>query len=239
MQVKDNAMNGLYSYLIYGTLTIISTIVAGGCHMGLMFGGISGDQSDPTGLAAKVADKAAEVADQIGGLNGFGGVLMDGYLSHMDAHMGFGGMANLADPNGHMMVRFSNQSDQDCTFYAVYLASYMGMDNRTMEVNVPAGDVVTVEMPSMEIIGLGSLTVVGAVAVHMADGRDILNTMAVPGLLGSDYQNGQIYHCFLTPDADDLDADGNSEELTVITQALQLHMRLDGMAGHTHMMTAL
>ena len=232
-------MNGLYGYLIYGTLAIISAIGVGGCHMGLTLANSSGDQSDPTGLAAKVADTAVVVVDQIGGLNGFGGMLMDGYRSHMDTDMGFGGMANMADPNGHVMVRFHNESDQDGTFYAVYLASHIGMDNRTMEVNVPAGDVVTVEMPSMEIIGLGSLTVVGEVAVHMADGRDILNTMAVPGLLGSDYQNGQIYHCFLTPDAEDLDADGNSEELTVITQALQLHMRLDGMAEHTHMMMAL
>lgn len=113
----------------------------------------------------------------------------------------------------------------------------MGIDEQVLEVDVPAGGEVAIELPCSEIIGLGSLTVVGDVAVQLADGTEFENTMCVPAFLGSDYLCESAYHCFLTTDIDDLDADGDTEELIVTTEALDFHTGPGGMGGHGHMMT--
>lgn len=210
-----------------------------GCGMGFTFTGMMGggmDGREPTGLAAQVAGKAATIVEQIGGEDGFGGTVLDGYVSHMENHMGFHGLADLADPDGYMTVVLHNESAEDSTFDLVYLASHMGIDEQVLGVDVPAGGEVTVELPCSEIIGLGSLTVVGESAVQLADGTEFENTMCVPAFLGSDYVCESVYHCFLAPDVDDLDGDGDTEELIVTTEALDFHTGPGGTDGHGHMM---
>ena len=116
------------------------------------------------------------------------------------------------------------------------MASHLGLDEQTLDVSVPTGEMIGTELPCSEIIGLGSLTMVGETAVHLADGTGIDNRFCVPGFLGSDYLCQGIYRCFLTPDVDDLDENGDTEELVVITDALRFHMGSGGVAGHGHMM---
>lgn len=201
---------------------------------GIGAGGNGGRRT--TGLATEVAAKALTIGEQIGGEDGFGGTVVGGYLFRMEDHMGFHGADNLADSTGRMTVVLHNESDEDCTFDVVYLASHMGIDEQTLEVEVSAGGEVAIELPCSEIIGLGSLTSVGDVAVELADGTVFENTMCVPAFLGSDYLCESTYHDFLTIDVDDLDADGDTEELIVTTEAFDFHAGPRGSREHGHMM---
>lgn len=221
-------MKRLFDCIVVGVGVLVAGMVAG-----------CGIEPAPTGLAADVAAEATAVAKQIGGANGFGGSLVDGYASHVESHMGFHGLDDLADPDSPITIALHNESDEDGTFHVVYLASQMSSEDQIMDVDISAGTTVTVEIPGSEIIGLGSLTIVGQAAAHMADGREVFNALAVPGFWGSDYHADDTYHYYLRPDTTDLDADGDTEELIAITQALQLHMGPGGAAGHGHMTMGL
>jgi hypothetical protein len=191
---------------------------------------------EPTGLPGEVAAKAIEVADLIGGSEGFGGSLMEGYIAHAPMHMGFLGLDELADIDGDIMVRLQNDAPEEATFHLSYFAGHMGSVEQMMDVDVEAGGQVTVELPCAEILGVGPLDQPGGVGCHLADGETVDNTMAVPGFLGLDYSCGGLYECSLTPDIDDLDADGDTEELIITTTSLRAHNGADGPRGHSHMM---
>jgi len=208
--------------------------VACGCGSNGLFSGMAGSSSEPTGLAADVATKAAEVGQQIGGEDGFGGAQIAGYRDHMPEHMGFHGMGYLAEAGDTMTVELENGADLPCTFEIVFVASQGGTDDQTTTVTVEPGEVQTIEMPCAEIIGLGSLTVVGDPAVQLDDGTELDNVMCVPGFLGADFLCGDTYHCFVEPDADDVDGDGDTEELIVTTDGLRLHLGPSGLNGHGH-----
>ena len=230
-------MRGPYCGVVFGAGVALAA-VSSGCGFGFMLAGIdgtNGDDGEPTGLAAQVAAKALTIGERIGGEDGFGVAAVDGYLSHMEDHMGFRGTDDLADPDGHMTVVLLNESGENSTFDVVYIASHMGIDEQVLEVNVPAGNEVTVELPCSEIIGLGSLTLVGETAVQLGNGAEFENTMCVPAFLGSDYLCGSTYHGFLAADVDDLDADGDTDELIVTTEAFDVHTGPGGMGGHGHM----
>lgn len=186
------------------------------------------------GLPSAVAEKAVNVASQIGGANGFGAGLMDGYTQHSESPMGFNSEEDLADPAGQMMVRMQNQSDQNCTFHLTYFASPMGLEDQGQDVEVPAGQEITVAVPCAELMGMGSLEDPGAVACHLANGHPVSNMMSVPGFLGMDYACGGTYSFVLKPDADDLDGDGDTTELLVKSEAMQTHMEAGGPMGHMH-----
>lgn len=230
-------MKGVYGQVVFGAGLALAA-VGSGCGVGFMpdgMHGTNGGGEEPTGLAAQVAEKALTIGEQIGGEDGFGGAALDGYISHMEDHMGFHGTDDLADSEGHMTVVLLNESEEDSTFDVVYIASHMGIDEQILEVDVAAGDDVTVELPCSEIIGLGSLTLVGETAVQLGDGTEFENTMCVPAFLGSDYLCGSAYHGFLTADVDDLDGDGDTDELIVTTEAFGFHTGPGGMGGHGHM----
>ena len=148
--------------------------------------------------------------------------------------MGFGSEADLAASSGGMTVRLSNQSDEDGTFHLSYFASHMGFDELLQDVDVAAGDIVAIELPCAEIVGLGPLGEPGEPGFHLANGEVIDNIMAVPGFLGQDFACGGVYECLLAPDVDDLDGDGDVEELIIVSDALQLHMLNGGPTGHMH-----
>lgn len=207
----------------------VLVVLATGCIPGL---GLSG--GTPTGVAGEVLDKAEGIAAQIGGENGFGGTQMNGYLLHMGANMGFYGMGDLADPDGGMIVRLHNDADQECTFHLVYVASHMSLTDQTMDVTVRPGETETIEMPCAEMIGLGSMTGVGEVACELEDGTMFDNRMCVPGFMNSDYDCGSGYDCFFGQDTDDVDRDGDTNEMMATTQALHGHMRPMGMMGLGH-----
>jgi hypothetical protein len=192
----------------------------------------------PNGLAGEVAAKADTVAQRIGGANGFGGMAMNGYMSQMPNHMGFDSMGDLADSNGHMTVVCRNESNQDASFRMVYLSSPMGLADQMMDITVPAGSEQEVQIPCSEIVGLGSLIAVGETAAETADGAQLDNRMCVPGFLGADFQCSDSYRCFLAPDVNDFDGDGNTAELIVSTEALQSRMNVPGMGmgGSSSMM---
>ena len=205
--------------------------------MVMPFGGLLSDlQAQPTGLAAEVAAKALTTSERIGGTDGFGGVYLGDYMGHMDRHMGFHGADSLADPEGRVFMRFDNESGENSVFRVVYMASHLGLDEQTLEVAVDAASSVTVELPCAEIVGLGSLTEVGDVAALLGDGVSLDNRWCVPAFLGSDFACGTEYVCHLGADIDDLDGDGDTDELLVTTDALTLHMRPGGFFGHGGMM---
>jgi len=229
-------MKGFHSCVVAGVCLALSA-GSSGCGFGFMpveSSGASNDSGEPSGLAAQVAGKAQAIGEQIGGEDGFGGTIMEGYVSHMEDHMGFHGTDDLADPDSHMSVVLLNESERDSTFDVVYIASHMGIDEQVLEIDVPAGDEVTVELPCSEMVGIGSLTVVGETAVQLRDGTRLDNTMCVPAFRSSDYLCGSAYHGFLTADVNDLDADGDTDELIVTTEALMLHLGPIGMGGHHH-----
>jgi hypothetical protein len=58
--------------------------------------------------------------------------------------------------------------------------------------------------------------------------------MAVPGFLGQDFICEGVFECVLTPDVDDLDVDGDTEELIIISGAMEFHMTDGGPGGHMH-----
>lgn len=67
-----------------------------------------------------------------------------------------------------------------------------------------------------------------------AGSETVGNTMAVPGFLGLDYVCGGVHQCFLTPDVDDLDGDGDTEELILLSDVMVLHVADGGAIGHMH-----
>jgi len=214
----------------------VGLILMAGCGMGFPFLNVLGVTGDalPSGLTGQVASKAISVADQIGDQGGFGGLFMNGYESHMMPHMGFHGLADLADPDGGVSIKLSNDSDEDCTFIVTYFASHLSLEEQTSEVAVPAGQEITTVLPCSEIVGLGPLEQPGGLGCRLADGEEISNTMAVPGFLGTDYDCNMIFHFSLVHDVDDLDGDGDTEELVLLSDALLNHMTSFGPFGHMH-----
>ncbi|HNO78136.1 MAG TPA: hypothetical protein PKN33_08755 [Phycisphaerae bacterium] len=184
--------------------------------------------------AGGMAARANDVAGRIGGASGFGGMMMAGYADHATEEMGFRDDNDLAPRDGTMMLNIKNESGQDAEFHATYIASHMGLDENALDVSVLAGEFVTIEMPCAEIVGMGSLDDPGAAGCHLDDDTAIPNTMMVPGFLGQDYVCGGIYGCTLTPDVDDLDEDGDTEELVIISDGMQRHMMNGGVEGHMH-----
>ncbi|GJM25870.1 MAG: hypothetical protein DHS20C16_22850 [Phycisphaerae bacterium] len=184
--------------------------------------------------ATNMGARALNVAERIGGVTGFGGMMMEGYSDHAEEQMGFHDDADLASPNGTMMLQISNDSIQDAEFHAAYIASHMGLDENMMDATVPAGEVVVIELPCAEIVGMGSLEDPDAAGCHLDDETPVPNTMMVPGFLGQDFVCGGTYGCTLTPDVDDLDGDGDTEELVIISDGMQTHMTNGGVEGHMH-----
>jgi len=133
-----------------------------------------------------------------------------------------------------MMVRVRNESDRDGTFHLSYFASHMGLDDQLMDVEVGAGQEVVVEIPCPEIVGMGSLETPGDTGCHLADGEAVDNVMTVPGFLGQDFTCDGVYECVLTADVDDLDGDGDTEELIILSDAMEFHMMNGGPTGHMH-----
>lgn len=208
----------------------------GGC-LGLLMGCTTADLSSllntsPTGLSAEVAAKAEQVAQGIGGVSGFGGEMMDGYFNHMDDHMGFHDVTDLAATGGNISVTFMNQSNQTCTFHYAYIRSANGLNSQTRDVDVPAGQSITVDMPCAEIVGLGSLTDVGATAGTAADGTSFDDRFCVPAFLNSDFACEGQFSCSLSPDVNDVNQDGDTQEIIMLTSAMQQHMSSGGMNHH-------
>jgi len=172
-----------------------------------------------------VAEKAAEVASQIGGPTGFGGMDMSGYMQAAPSQMGFNSPDDLASPGGMMTVRLHNQAGQACTFHLAYFSTQADPNDQTQDVTVPPGQVGTVQIPCAEMMGLGSLDNPLAVGCTLADGQIVANMMAVPGFLNMDYNCGSTYDMYLTPDAGDLTGDGNTNELITMSNAMQTHMQ--------------
>jgi hypothetical protein len=183
-------------------------------------------------VAGEVAAKAQAVAQAIGGADGFGGMRMNGYIGHMDEHMGFHGASELAQAGGHMSMELTNMSDQGCTFHLAFISSPDGVDEQLQDVTVPAGQAVTIEMPCSELVGMGSLTNVDEMACHLEDGTEFDNRMSVPGFLNSDFECGGSFGCTLMQDTDDLDQDGDTQEFVVVTSAMLSHMAQNGMMPH-------
>lgn len=231
-------MRSPYDLAAWSLLCATFTVIAG-CGVVSFIPGLAGIANEPTGLAGEVAAKAVEVADLIGGSEGFGGSLMEGYIAHAPMHLGFHGPDELADIEGVIMVRLHNDAQEDTTFHLSYFAGHMGSVEQMMNVDVAAGEQVTVELPCAEILGVGPLDQPGGVGCHFADGETVDNAMAVPGFLGLDYSCGDLYECSLTPDIDDLDGDGDTEELIITTAGLQAHLGSARLFGHGHMMKGL
>lgn len=197
-----------------------------GCNSALPTGG------EPAGVTAEVAAKAQQIAGEVGGPTGFGGQLMMGYFGHMAPHMGFDDQGDLADPHGQLLVQLTNSSGFPCTFHLAYLQSSAGLDEQTQDVVVQPGNTIQVQLPCAEIMGVGSLTDVGAVAVDLPDGTGFDNRYCVPGFLNSDYACGGAYGCVVAPDVNDLDQDGDTAELIVLTSGMRSHMSPGGMGRH-------
>ncbi len=211
------------------TAAAVVVILGTGCPLAGDAPGV-GDSS----AVSDVAARALEVAAEVGGRDGYGGSLMEGYVGHMPSQIGFHDQTDLATGTGDMVVRLRNGSDQAGTFHLSYFASYTGLDDQMMDVEVGAGEEITVEIPCSEIVGMGPLDMPGETGCHLADGEAVDNMMAVPGFLGQDFTCGGVYECVLTPDVDDLDGDGDTEELIMLSDAMEFHMMDGGPTGHTH-----
>lgn len=209
--------------------TVVVAVMTTGCANDVMDAGGNDSSSVST-----VASKAVDVASHVGGSDGFGGTLMDGYVDHMPGHMGFDRVGDLASAGENMMVLVRNESNDDGTFHVSYFSSHMGLDEQVMNVAVGAGEGVTIEIPCSEIVGVGSLDSPGEPGCHLDNGEVVDNMMAVPGFLGEDFTCDGIYECTLTPDVDDLDGDGDTEELIIVSDAMALHMMNGGPTGHMH-----
>ncbi len=214
------------------TLSSLLVLVALAFVPGCVNGVIPSTDNDPTVQA--VATKANSVASSVGGQDGYGGALMMGYADHMPEQMGFTSRGDLAGHGDMMTISLRNEADQVGTFHLSYFASHMGFVDEMMDVEVPAGDETTLEIPCSEIVGMGPLHEPGAAGCHLDDGEAVDNMMAVPGFLGQDFTCGGTYACVLTQDVDDLDGDGDTEELVVVSNAMDLHMMNGGPMGHAH-----
>ncbi|UCG16825.1 MAG: hypothetical protein JSV19_02085 [Phycisphaerales bacterium] len=191
---------------------------------------------DPTGdgVVSDVAAKATNVAAEIGGATGFGGTLMDGYLDHMPPHMGFSSPGDLARADGSLTIRLYNDSKEHCEFHLAYFASHLGLEDQMLDVPVAAGENVAVNIPCSEIVGVGSVGTPGEIGCHLVGGEAVLNTMAVPGFFGQDYACAGTYEISLTPDVDDLDGDGDTEELIIVSDGMRFHLMDGEPHGHMH-----
>jgi hypothetical protein len=175
------------------------------------------------------------VAQEIGNTNGFGGDQFMGYRDHFDQMMGFDTIADLADPTGQTQIQFHNNADVPCTFHLVYAASYMDdLEDQSVDVTVAPGETTVFGVPCAEIVGLGSLENTDAVACDVAGGHIYGNMMAVPGFINADYTCGGQYDMYFGPDVNDVDGDGDTEELIATTGALHAHLGPGGMMGHNH-----
>jgi hypothetical protein len=190
--------------------------------------------NDGADLAPLVSAKALDVAGTIGGIDGYGGTMMNGYVDHADQQLRFFDATDLADPDSHISVTLQNLSDEACTFHLTYFASYIGLDEQVQLVEVPPGEETTVELSCSEILGMGSLESPGAVGCHLAGGLELGNTLAVPGFLGLDYTCGTDYDFAVTPDENDIDGDGDTEELILLSEGMEAHMLLGGPMYHWH-----
>lgn len=213
-----------------------STGIFGGCA-GMLMGCTAVNSSmlvdtSPTGLTADVAAKAQQVAQQIGGVTGCGGNLMNGYMDHMDSYMGFDNAQDLAAAGGHMTIELTNSAGQACTFHVAFLSSAAGIGQQIRDVSVAAGQTVTVDLPCSEIVGMGSIDAVGQSAGQLADGTQFDNRMCVPGFLGSDFSCGGTFRCTLMQDINDLNQNGNTQELIAVTNSMLSHMGPSGMNPH-------
>ncbi len=185
--------------------------------------------------ADNVAAKAESIALDIGDTNGFAPGWLDGYRQHFGPMMGFTSAADLADPDQQMTIQFQNDSDLPCTFHVVYDASYMGLQDESVDVPVDPDETVDFNIPCAEIVGIGSVDQAGQVAVDAgSNGMPYANDYCVPGFLNADYTCGGQYDCYFGPDVDDLDADGDTSELIVTTSPLYAHMGPGGMMDHHH-----
>lgn len=214
----------LAKVLVFVTVPVINM----GCANGLMIPG------DSSAAVDDVANKANEVATHVGGENGFGGALMNGYVDHMPSRMGFHTEPDLAPESAVMTVRLHNDSDEAGTFHLSYFAGHMGNEEQMMDVEIAAGESLTVEIPCSEIVGMGPLEMPGEAACHLESGEAVDNMMAVPGFLGEDFTCDGIYECALMQDVDDLDGDGDTEEFIMVTDAMDFHMMNGGPMGHGH-----
>lgn len=187
---------------------------------------------EPTGLAALAAARAIDTADRIGGTDGFGGTRMNGYMAHVPLHIGYHGQEDLATADGGILVRLHNDAQEDCTFQLSCSASHMTLDERAVDVVVPAGEETTIELPCSQLVGLGPLDRSCGTGFQLAGGETVNNTMAVPGFLGLDYVWDRLYQCFRTPDIDHLDGDGDTKGLILLSDAMVLHMAHGGPIGH-------
>lgn len=181
-----------------------------------------------------IAAKAERVAMTVGGANGFGGAGMTGYFDHVPNHMGFFNVEDLASADDVMTLSIQNETQAEATFHVRFLASHMGLMEQMRDVAVPAGTDIEVEIPCAEIVGIGPLEQPRQPGCELMDGQIIENTMAVPGFLGLDYECGGAYEFMVAQDVEDLDGDGDTEELIVVSDAMRSHMMNGGVTGHMH-----
>lgn len=220
----------------FGNLVLVGLIALTGCGT---IDGLAAFLGVPAGIPGVVAQKATQVAGKIGGTGGFGGQRMSGYQGHAPMFMGFFGESDLAAPDGLMMVDLANESSMGCVFHLATFASQLGAIEQTTDILVAAGEVVTIQMPCSEIMGMGPLDEPGEPGCHLDDGLPIGNTMAVPGFMGMDYGCGGRFEFRLTPDVDDLDGDGDRQELIIISMSMERHMRNGFSMGMGSMMGGL
>lgn len=185
-------------------------------------------------LAPLVDAKAEQVAEQIGGPRGFGGMMMNGYVGHAGPMIRFNTADDLADRDGTMTILLQNDAEQGCTMHLAYLAGHLGLDELLEDVEVPAGGETTIEIPCAEMVGMGSLDTPGAIGCHLFDDEAIDNVMAVPAFLRLDYNCEDTIRFTLTHDVNDLDADGDIEELVLQSDAMRQHLLDGGPMGHGH-----
>lgn len=190
----------------------------------------------PTGLSTDIGSKAEAIGRQMGGPGGFGGQMMDGYVGHMPQHMGIHNDSNLVGSGTSMIVGLSNESSQDCVFHLSYVTSQMGASEQSMDVSVPAGMDVTIQIPCSEIVGMGPMEKPGQPGCHLADGQPVSNMMSAPGFVGMNYSCGGEYMFQLMADANDLDGDGDHQELIIMSQAMVQFMQRGFPTGMGSMM---
>jgi hypothetical protein len=200
----------------------------------VLVAGCGGEWGGDVGLVQSVASKAADVAGQIGGDEGYGGTVMTGYYNHTPLMMGFVTPDDLAAADATLTILLRNDSLEEATFHLTYFASHMDLEEQSQDVVVAAGQEVEIELPCAEIVGMGALEMPGAMGCHLAGGLEIDNTMAVPIFLSMDFACGEQTIFVLTADTDDLDGDGDTEELILLSDGLVGHMHLGGPFGHSH-----
>lgn len=166
------------------------------------------------------ANRAVQVAEQIGGVDGFGGALASACLGPGGFMPPFAGPADLADSSGVLTVRCTNLAGERAAFHLAYFASHLGWGDQSLDLEVAAGSTVDVQIPCAEIVGLGPLTAPGGYGCQLASGGRVNNRFAIPGFLNRDYACGGVWACTLLADADDVDGDGDTAEPIVFSDGL-------------------